>query len=115
MTRSNSNALSRTLAVISVGTRSTWDMPKEELADALLGMAGASHKYLPPGGVDPLAAMNDSWGKRFEPGETVADLLRELRDKNQISEVLCLQAAEVIEQLLEGRPADSVALMVEDR
>jgi hypothetical protein len=90
------------------------DIPKKELADALEFMASASHEYIPPNN-DPLAAMNDAWIQRFAPGETVADLLRELRDKNHISQALCLQAAEVIEQLLAGRPADSVALMVEDR
>ena len=84
-------------------------MPKEELADALQSIAGASHEYMPPDN-DPLAAMNDA--QRFEANETIADLLRELRDKNHIAQALCLQAAE---QLLAGRPADSVALTVEDR
>jgi hypothetical protein len=59
--------------------------------------------------------MNAAWTEQFEPEETVADLLRELRDRIKISQALCLQAAEVIEQLLAGRPPDSFPLMVEDR
>jgi hypothetical protein len=81
----------------------------------LLNMQEGLALYEPPEGEpDPLEGLNAEVIARFNPSETVADLLADLTSENPPPAVRH-QAAEVIRQLLNGRAASSVPLAVEDR
>jgi len=71
--------------------------------------------YEPPSDrPDELAALNEEIIARFNPPETVADLLADLNGPNP-TRANCAQAATVIRQLLDKRSPRDVPLQVEDR
>ena len=92
------------------------EISPKEAAELLFRMLGGIDYYSPPAGMvpDPLDALNREISERFNPAETIADLLTDLLG-DRPTPANCHQAAEVIRQLLNGRPANRVPLMVEDR
>ena len=88
----------------------------KEALTYVFSMLNGINLYSPPedGGPDPLEALNQEVIQRFNPPETIDNLLTDLQGANP-TRAHCQQAVEVIRQLLGDRPANQMPLMVEDR